>query len=130
EQMLAVAAPQLDDVAEAAGRDQAGVRAAVLQHRVRDDSRPEHDHFGLTQKTLEVQVVLAGGLAEPIHDALRLVSWGRRAFRLEDLAGRVTQDEVGEGPTDVDPDLERHADPPCVARGRRARRAYTSAATG
>jgi hypothetical protein len=47
EQVLAVAAPQLDHVAEALRADEAGEAAGVFEHRVRRHRRAQHDHVGV-----------------------------------------------------------------------------------
>jgi hypothetical protein len=93
-QVVAGAAPDLDDVPEAAGRHQRRRREAPRDERVRRDGRA----VGEQRDVAEVE--LGGG--DAVHDALHRVA--RRARDLRDTHVRtllVEHEHVGEGPTHV-----------------------------
>src|SRR5262249_3046383 len=107
--VLAIAASQLDDVAEAAGGDQSRGGAAVLEHRVGDGGGPQHDHIGLPEEIWQLELVRVGGVVQPLGNADRPIPGGPRGFGLEHLPRGVSDHQIGERAPDVDANLKRHA---------------------
>ena len=111
-------APDLEDVAEAGGGDEAGPDAPLLEDRVRGDGRAVNDLLDLVagnpdprQRDLEA-----------LGDAAAVVVRGRRDLDGEGMAPRPQQDEIGEGATDVDSDAIAQSLPPDSTWPPRARR--------
>ena len=90
----AVAAPDLQHVAEAGGRHERGLDAAALRDGVDDDSRPvdEGDDRGRVDPP-----GVDGG-----EDTVREIGRCRRDLRCPNGAGRLVEEHhIGEGPADV-----------------------------
>src|SRR2546426_9078431 len=92
----AVPSAHFEHVAKAARGDDADPGAATLEQRVGADGGAVHDRID-------------GGTAaerfQAIQKALRLVAAMRRHLCGEEPAGRrIQQEQIGEGPADVDPD--------------------------
>ena len=99
ERLRPAVAADVDQVAEAGGRDHAGARAVALEHDVGRDRRA-------VQQLRDVADVAPGEraqLAQAVHRRLRRVR--RRARHLVDGdGGAVEQHQVGEGSADIDAD--------------------------
>ena len=96
----AVLARELDQVAEALGRDERGARAAALEQRVGGDRHPvgEGGHVGGVDRL------------QRVHHALRLVI-GRTRDLARDHALSVERHEVGERTPHIDADPDHLAPP-------------------
>jgi hypothetical protein len=134
--VLLEAAPELDLVAMAVARDQAGHRAVHLDHRVVGGGRAVHDALGPREELLEGQLLARRETTETDHHpAALVVERARRLVEMERAVGAY-QHQVREGTADVDPDavaalgaagrllhlLKRHAAPQAARRDILARR--------
>jgi hypothetical protein len=96
------------DVAVALGRDQADLRAVVLDDDVRRDRRPVEDLLELRRLGPGER----GQLADPLHRPLRRVLGRRLELVDEDLTGFVVDvDQVRERAANVDPEAPHAAAP-------------------
>ena len=91
-----VLSSDLEDVAEALGHDQRGLRSPSLEHGVRGHGRSVHEPRDRRQADARRR--------HPLEHALRLVAGRRRDFRSAKPA-LPEDDDVGERPSDIDPDL-------------------------
>src|SRR6185436_1211784 len=92
--------PDLERVAEALGRDEPGPRALSLDECVGKERRGmyQSDAVARRDRALTQQTI------DPRHDAARGVVVRGQLLVARPLAGhRVVDDDVGEGPADVDP---------------------------
>ena len=113
--VLLVAAPHFDFVAEALGDQQAGRGPGHLNHAVVRRRGAVHHRRGPPQQRGGVgQALRLGQAGDAGQDAVGLVLGGRRRLLQHDGAVGAQQDAVGEGPADVDPDavaVAAHAPP-------------------
>src|SRR5690606_25916031 len=110
----ALGAADLDDVAEALGRDDARLRALALEQRVGGDGRAVHEGG-------DVGVVDAE-LGERFEHAAPLAAGdGRDLRRKQGVASRVVAEHVGEGAADVDADAVSRGSHQTTAAARTAR---------
>ena len=101
ERLRAVAAANLQQVAEAARGQERGAGAAALQQRVDDKRGAVLDEARLAR--------IKPCLADAVEDRLAQVPIGGRALGVGDRSAfDVAGDEVGEGPADVDGDDGGH----------------------
>ena len=90
-------APELQDIAEPPGRDQAGRTHLALEDGVRRRRRAVHDEIDRGQ--------FGGGFFEGRERPERLVIGRTGNLREPDLAGAlIEQDQIGERPADIDAD--------------------------
>ena len=101
ERRRAVAAAQLQDVAEALGGDQGGPGPVALDIGIDDQRGAELDEVGVAQ--------VDPGLGHAVHQALNQIAVGRQALRVADLAGiPVEGGQVREGAARIGGDDEAH----------------------
>ena len=99
------AAPDLDDVAEAARRDHPGPGAVAVDERVGGEGRAVDDALDLAHERAQVGVAVArGGLGQRVEEALRGVARRGVALELAQRARLVHDEAVGERAADVDAD--------------------------
>ena len=94
----------LEDVAVAAGGEQADPRAFSLDQGVRGDRGPVDEPVRLGQQRGQIPPQLPGEQSQPLDDAARGIVGGGRRFGQGDPSGLIDRDEVGERPSDVDAD--------------------------
>ena len=109
--VLAQAPPNLERVAEAVGDEQADLRAAALEHRIRRDRRAVDEQCRRTEQFLDGATDPGRGRGDRVEGALRRIGRHRGHLEHADVALRVGEHEVGERATDVDADAPggRHA---------------------
>ena len=97
ERLGAVAAADLQQVAEALGRQQRGLGADALQQRVDDQRGAMLDEARIARVDC--------GLADAVEDGLAQLIVGGRTLGVGDRAGLdIAGDEIGEGAADIDGD--------------------------
>src|SRR5262249_34603861 len=109
--VLLVAAADLDLVAVTLAGDESRRRTRHLDYGVVGRGGAMDDQLGAPEELLECALLPLGELAQAAEHALGLVA-RRRRMLVQDEAAVPDQDEVGEGPADVDADAVgrlRHA---------------------
>ena len=92
---------EVEEMTEALVDDDADLRATALEHRVRGGGGAVHERA----QRLGLDARLPADLLEALHDAARLVAGGRRDLQQPHAAvAGVVQEDVGERPSDVDPE--------------------------
>jgi hypothetical protein len=101
--VVALLGPHLEDVAEAPGREEPEGAAVPLDDRVGDERGSVDDGA----QVAEVEARAPQELFEPLEGACRRILGRGEALVEADAAGpAVDQDEIREGPADVDADAE------------------------
>jgi hypothetical protein len=107
--VLLVAAPQLELVAEAVGGEEPGDGALALDQRVVGDRGGVDDRVEAGEERAESDALPCRQLLEPGHHGARgVVGRGERLLE-HDGAVAAQEREVGEGAADIDADAAAHA---------------------
>ena len=101
--VIALLGPGFQHIAEPRGGDEAQLRALALDHRVGDEGGAVHN-FCHRRK---VGAVPGDDMAQPVQRAdRRVLRRGEALVQMQGTGGRVGEDEVGEGATNVEAQAE------------------------
>src|SRR4051794_39747695 len=98
--------PHLQDVPVPRSREQRDGGAFALEKCVRRNGRPVNDASGPGEQLGKREVQAPRDLLESAQHTYRLIRRCRWPFCEHSRAHFVDRDEIGEGSTDVDPDIE------------------------